>query len=389
MRVLFVQPFGMEGGLGSSQIFRSLIANAPCTIATMVYGLNPPKPWGDMEEIFIRERPCLGRIERSRLAGVAKLSRAFTWQSSQKKMHQAMSAWNPGHIHAHIHGTGFIHAVEWCQIHKVPFSACVHDDIRHLTSDDPWKKSIEQAAANAWRQASSRFVISPEIGMEYSRRYGAREWIQVTDGVDSFPAGSKQEVPGRLHLYFAGGMNVPYEPNFLAVQQGLKKLQSSNPEIHPRFLLRGGRRIRGEDPGAPPLEPLPFAPHETVLKDLNEVDVLYLPLSIDPAFSNFAKFSLSTKMVSYLASGLPIFYHGPEDSAAYRLLSHYRACAACFSNDPDQILDALRDAQTRRSELVENALRLAREKFHLPEIRNRFWSAIQCPLPNHSPHGNS
>lgn len=300
-----------------------------------------------------------------------------------------MSAWKPDHVHAHVHGTGFIHAIEWCQIHGVPFSACVHDDVQHLASDDPWKKSIEQAAGNAWRAAANRFVISPEIGVEYSRRYGSRDWIQITDGVDSFPNGLRPEAPGRLNLYFAGGMNIPYEPNFLAVQQALKKLRGCDPAASPRFLLRGGRRIRGEDPGAPPLEPLPFAPHATVLEDLNAMDILYLPLSIDPAFSNFAKFSLSTKMVSYLAAGLPIFYHGPKDSASHSLLSQYRACAACFSNDPDQIFDALCDAQACRLELVENALRLAREKFQLPEIRNRFWSAIQCPLPTHSPHGNS
>ena len=367
----------MMGGLGSSQIFRSLVADAPCTIGTLVYGVNPPPPWGGGREIFIQERPHLGRIERSRLAGMAKFTRILTWQYSRRKMHRAITAWMPDHVHAHIHGTGFIHAFEWCQLHRVPFSACVHDDIRHLTLDDPWKKFIEEQAGGAWRAAANRFVISPEIGAEYSQRYGNREWQQVTDGMERFPADARPEVPGRWNLYFAGGMNVPYEPNFLAVQQALKKLEQCGEGLRPRFILRGGRRLAGEDSTAPSLEPLPFGSREDVLGDLENADVLYLPLSIHPAFQNFAKFSLSTKMVGFLASGLPIFYHGPAESAVYRLLSQYSACAACFTNDPEEILHAILEAKKRRAEIVANAVLLGRERFQLADIRKRFWSAIQ------------
>lgn len=378
MRVLFVQPFGMEGGLGSSQIFQSLLRGAPCQTGMLVYGLDPPLEPPSRDNLFIRERPHLGRIERSRLAGLANFSRILTWKSSRNRMQRTMSAWNPSHVHAHIHGTGFIHAAEWCAAKRVPFSACIHDDIRHLASGDPWKGFIERRAGDAWRLAANRFVVSPEIGEEYSRRYGRRKWLQVTDGLEKFPEGPRPLVQGRLNLYFSGGMNVPYEPNFLATQQGLKRLAAQEPGLGIRFVLRGGRRISREDPGAPPMEPLPYAPRSKIQRDLELADVLYLPLSIDGKFSNFAKFSLSTKMVGYLASGLPIFYHGPAESAAHRLLSEYGACSACFSNDPQEILEAVRRAVERRTELVANALRLAREKFELAGIRHRFWSAIQA-----------
>lgn len=365
------------GGLGSSQIFRSLIAAAPCTTGTLVYGVSQPPPWDGGREIFIRERLHLGRIERSRLAGMAKFTRILTWQYSRRKMHRAISTWQPDHVHAHIHGTGFIHAVDWCQLHRVPFSVCVHDDIRHLALEDPWKNFIEKRAAEAWRAAANRFVISPEIAAEYSQRYGKRDWLQVTDGIQHFPRGPRQEVPGRWNLYFAGGMNVPYEPNFLAVQQALKKLGTSSGAIQPRFILRGGRKLAGEDSSAPPLEPLPFGSQEDVARDMDEADVLYLPLSIDSAFQNFAKFSLSTKMVGFLASGLPIFYHGPAESAVYRLLSQYNACAACFTNDPEEILHAILTAKKRRAEIAANAVLLGRERFQLSDIQKKFWSKIQ------------
>jgi hypothetical protein len=389
MRVAFVQVSGMAFPGGSFRVFQNLLAGANVEAASFVYGFErPDRPW-QSPEFFVRERLHFGRLEHTRIAPWLAHARWLSWRYSGQKLAKALTGWRPSHVHAHLQGNGFIHAMDWCSAHAVPFSVCVHDDIRHLTKGDPWASFIEQKVAQAWQTANNRFVISEEIGMEYSARYGVKTWEQVTDGLGEVRTSPREVTPDRINLYFAGAVNIPYEQNIKALQQALKIYQARNPATSASITLRGGRHFIWEDANAPRIEVRPFGSPGDVQNDLEGADIVYLPLSIDPAFSNFAKFSLSTKMVSYLASGLPIFYHGPEDSAAYRLLSRNRACAACFSNDPVQILDALHEAQNRRAQLVGNALRLAREKFQLSEIRNRFWSAIQGPLPTHSPHGNS
>jgi hypothetical protein len=105
-------------------------------------------------------------------------------------------------------------------------------------------------------------------------------------------------------------------------------------------------------------------------------DVLYLPLSLDAQFANFARFSLSTKLITYLGSGLPILYHGPEESAANRLLATHRAGMGCHSLDPDEIAKSLEGVLEKRTSLVENALRLAQKEFPLEKIRLRFHSSL-------------
>lgn len=362
---------------GSFRIFQNLLDGSGIQAKSFVYGVEPPRIKWESDEVFVSERIRFGSLERTRFAPFLAFARIFSWFQSKQKFKKELSFFKPDHVHIQIHGNGFIHAVEWCKTNGIPFSACVHDDIQHLTRGDPWNKFIERQVGKAWREAANRFVISPEIGKEYSRRYGRREWLQVTDGLEEIPDGPRPQVQERCNIYFAGGMNVPYEPNFLAVQQALKTLASGEQKTLPRFILRGGRRIAGEDPLAPPLEPLPFGSREDVARDMEQADLLYLPLSIEAKFSNFAKFSLSTKMVRYLASGLPIFYHGPKESAVNRLLSKYGACAACFSNEPQEILEAIHQALNRRAELVASALRLGREKFQLVEIRQRFWGAIK------------
>ena len=377
MRVLFVQMFGMRDEGGSSRIFSTLIKQGEGAVGVLVHGLHPPRLRFSDAEFFVKERITFGRLERSRFASDLAIFRVFSWRKSRREIFNLLSRWRPDCVHAHIHGLGFKHAFDWCRLHHVPYSLSVHDDIRHLAAFDLWKDRIESWTAEAWREASTRFVISPEMGDEYSRRYGKRDWIQVTDGLDTIAPEPRPRAPKRLHVYFAGGLNVHYEPSFLAFQQGLKLFSREHPDWQVRFIVRGGRRLSGEDEAAPPIEVLPFGSQEEVLNDLGSVDLLYLPLSIDPQYANFAKFSLSTKMITYLGSGLPIFYHGPREAAAFQLLQKNHACFSCHSNDPQAISSALKNVELERSQTIENALQLGRRDFQIAEIRNRFWSALK------------
>lgn len=379
-RILFVQPFGMNGKAagGSSKIYRSLISNAPADIGVLVYGVFPPELSRAEDQWFIRERATLGRLEHSRFATWTWRTRTLSWKSSGAKVARSISEWRPDHVHLHLHGVGFIHAARWCRKHKVAFSVSVHDDIRHLVAGDYWAEFIEEEAGKAWAGASNRFVISKEMGEEYSARYGARPWMQITDGLapDAIAGTPRAGTRNRLIVYFAGAVNWPYEPNIRAMQQALKLYRDEHPGNSVRMVLRGGRHFKWEDASAPEIEVRPFGTPAEVDADMHEVDVLYLPLSIDPLYRNFAKFSLSTKMVTYLGAGLPILYHGPAEAAAAKLLTEAGASAVCTSNNPQEILHALGSCIRQKETIVRNALRLADERFRLEPIREAFWSAI-------------
>lgn len=380
-RILFVQNFEMQGqaGGGSSKIFRSLVDQAPAEVDVAVYGVCPPKQHREKGEFFVRERRTLGRLEHTRLAPyVRSMMRATSWKSSGEALFRLMTHQRPNHVHLHIHGLGFIHAARWCRLNNVGFSVSIHDDIRHQCPGPFWTDFSERATARAWTDAANRFVISPEMGEEYSRRYGEKPWVQITDGLlpGAIASGPREAAKERMSVYFAGAVNLPYEPNFHALQQALKLYQKEHATHSVRLILRGGRHFAWEDPLAPKIEVRPFGGTQEVEKDFADADVLYLPLSMDPAFKNFAQFSLSTKMVTYLGAGIPILYHGPTDSAAYALLGRTRACLACSSNSPEPIRQTLEAVAEKGKETVVSALRLANRKFALSEIRERFWTAI-------------
>jgi len=124
---------------------------------------------------------------------------------------------------------------------------------------------------------------------------------------------------------------------------------------------------------------LPFSSESDVENDLAEIDLLYLPLPFGVENEFFVRFSLSTKMVTYLASGIPILFHGPKNSAACALLSEADAALNFNSLDAELLAQLLsKTLQTPKAleSFVEKSLALARWRFRLEDQQKRFWSAI-------------
>jgi hypothetical protein len=81
-------------------------------------------------------------------------------------------------------------------------------------------------------------------------------------------------------------------------------------------------------------------------------------------------------MVTYLGSGLPIIYHGPQDAAAGNLLSNSDASIALTSLDPNLIFKVLDVPDRSLEKLVENALNLAQSQFMLSDVQSKFWNVL-------------
>jgi hypothetical protein len=118
------------------------------------------------------------------------------------------------------------------------------------------------------------------------------------------------------------------------------------------------------------------------------MDFLYLPLPFGEKYQSFSRYSLSTKMVTYLGSGLPIIYHGPEDAAAGKLLSNANAGIFLTSLDPNLISKALYDLDRSLEKLVENALNLAKSQFMLSDVQSRFWTILNSHIDRKDCHAH-
>jgi hypothetical protein len=92
---------------------------------------------------------------------------------------------------------------------------------------------------------------------------------------------------------------------------------------------------------------------------------------------HFFKFSMSTKMIGYLAAPGAILYHGPLDSAAARLLAESDAAMLVESLNPRNLVEQIPLLKMVGPGLSKNAKHLARTHFSLSENRSRFWRGTE------------
>jgi hypothetical protein len=102
-----------------------------------------------------------------------------------------------------------------------------------------------------------------------------------------------------------------------------------------------------------------------------------MPIPFGKEHENFARYSVSTKMVTYAGSGIPILYHGPTTSAVFDILSENKAANFLTCLSPEEIARSLADLMnSERAEAAANALDLARREFMLADQTRKFWGTI-------------
>lgn len=376
--VLFIQPFSVGHMTGGSRILRSVIEAAPVKVASICTGFcKTLEPNALCDEQLERFRPPLGRLDRTRFAHLGGWVEFLCSPLFRKRLKARVSKINPRAIHLVPHSWGdFAVAHRVADELGIPVHASFHDDFAYTACGHPLKSRLLRQLGELWRNSETRFVICDELGAEYSRRYGQRDYLLHTDGTEVVH--SKMAISSSCKdptMYFMGMMNQPYVANVRKAAEALRVLEKISGGC-PQFTLR----THGYLPEQGELtKVMPFAPESVVCEELRNHDLLYLPLPFGKEYEGLWKYGFSTKMVSYLASGTPILYHGPLEAAAGQYLAKNEAAICLHTMEPDvmasTMLEALNDREKLRK-LSENASRIATRDFDATMLRERFWGAV-------------
>ncbi len=174
-----------------------------------------------------------------------------------------------------------------------------------------------------------------------------------------------------------GLFHMGYERNLGALLRGIAIVEREHPSSIVTMTLRC-EHVRAQVlAAAPRVRVLPFADEAQVQRDMQQADLLYMPIPFGEEHENFARYSLSTKMITYAGSGVPILYHGPTKSVAYDLLKKHRAAVTITTLDPEEIARAFVALSVgQRAEVASNALGLAEREFMLDDQARKFWGTI-------------
>lgn len=381
--VLFVQPFSLGSAGGGARILRALLGQAPLEWHSICSSPERPKAWPN--ETHIRSRPSWGKIERSRLAMLPRMTMSIFVSGFRRRLRAFCSKRNVRAIHAIPHsGLDFYDAHWVATTLRLPFFLHVHDDFAYSSRGYVSPPRANVAMQSAWCGAEARFVISDRLGEEYRRRYGARDFITVTDGLENVAPAPVVRPPNELRIYFMGLFHLEYEENLRSLCEACERVGRLRPSLRVSITMRCGA-LRSEVMRAAhgTIHVRPFGTEADVHRDLDQADLLYLPLPFGQRFEPLVRFSFSTKLITYLGSGLPILYHGPQTSAVYEMLFQYAAALFSSSLDVEAMAETLCQVCAEPDTVAKvsaNALTLARSRFMLEDQRARFWNVLAQTL---------
>jgi glycosyltransferase involved in cell wall biosynthesis len=378
--IIFVQPFGLTTAGGGARILRALLTDSPLPFSVVRTSPEPPKAPRTSNELHLPLRPYFGRIERTRFSAAPEKIAPLFRPLFRRRLRNVCRRQRACAIHSIPHAClDFYDSYLIARELRLPFFLQVHDDFRYSSKGRLAEADADAALGEVWGAADLRFVISRQLGDEYCRRYGVREFITVTDGIATVTSEPRTIAAEKLRIYFMGLFHIGYEANLRILVAAITRLRAERPALELSLTMRCGELRSHLTEGVDGVRILPFGSEADVRADLENADLLYLPLPFGTEFEHFTTLSLSTKLVTYLGSGLPIVYHGPSNSAGCQLLQEHRAAFLVTSKDAAAMamtLDSVSTDPAAARAVTVRALELARSQFMLADQRRKFWDAI-------------
>ena len=222
-----------------------------------------------------------------------------------------------------------------------------------------------------WNKADRRLMISKELGEEYLRLFGDKDFETITDGVSEEELSAPNTVvPPTVTIYFAGLLHLQYLPLFEVLADALHLLSQQGFSF--TLVLRGTQHVSFLENKAFKTEyRRDFISDKEIKEELDSATILYLPIQF--MVSDFYLYSLSTKMISYLGGAGSILYHGPSESAACNLLKKTNSGICCTSLDVNELAESIKQVLNDKGNVSANAKVLAQKEFSLRKIQQRFW----------------
>lgn len=282
------------------------------------------------------------------------------------------------------HGFGWLAAADFAAQRKLPLHVMVHDDWPRVADVKPaFREWIDERFASVYRQARTRFCVSPAMRAAYQERYGVSAEViypmRARDAVEfDAPPARVARNGGPFTIAFAGSIN---SGGYI---QALLSLQASLSSIGGRLLIFGplaaaeAQRAGLQDPHTTVRGLLSATELVTCLRE--EADALFVPMSFAPQDRTNMTLAFPSKLADCTAVGLPLLIYGPAYCSAVTWARANEGVAEVVDTNEGLTLSAavarLAADPSRRLALAKRALEVGRQYFAHDAVQQIFDRAI-------------
>lgn len=365
MKLLSLQPGSLYTNGGAGRVLRRLYARHEKEVTSLYVSTTGLKYKGSIPEISVNSSPLQKPWMRWKLRSFfAYLRDDFFRNVTSNKIKKQVAEIDFDVLHIINHGPYSCVLVDDLVSKNKKLWVSFHD---HFSLCSTWED-----CNTLWNKADRRLMISPELGREYQRIFGEKAYELITDGVGqeeiSVPKIIDPNKP--IKIYFGGLLHLDYLPLFKVLANALDELSKANLKFV--LILRGTQKIEFLENRSFQLEYRhDFVDDSQIKVEQDQSDILYLPMKFNSP--DFYLYSLSTKMIGYLGASGVLLYHGPKDSAVANLLLSNDCAISCTSLQVDEMVNSIKQAIINDNSHSLNAKKLAKEKFSINIIQDRFW----------------
>jgi glycosyltransferase involved in cell wall biosynthesis len=293
------------------------------------------------------------------------------------------SGFKPEAILTVTHGYSWITAARLAQKLAVPLHLICHDDWPRIAMiADALRNWLDAKFGRVYRQANSRFCVSPFMVEAYERRYTVRGVVLYPSRApDCRVFASPPERLGRNdHRFtcaFAGTVNYA---GYVELLNGLAKTLR---DVDGQLLIfgpLGAQQARAMGLTEANMEVRGLLNSAKLIMRLREEgDALFVPMSFAAAAKANMQISFPSKLADYTAAGVPLLICGPDYCSAVRWARENPGVAEVIMNeDPAELATAvnrLRDP-AHRIALAKTALQKGDQFFSHAAAEKVFLQAL-------------
>ncbi len=281
------------------------------------------------------------------------------------------------------HGYGWLAAARFAHQRRVPLHLIIHDDWPRVANlPPPFDTWLDRQFRRVYRQAASRFCVSPFMQENYAARYGVPGTVlypsRALNGpvFDAPPERLKQSGPG-LTCAYGGTINSE------GYARPLRLLAQALANVGGRLLLFGPTnaeqaRQMGLDRSNVELRGM-VKSAELIHRLRDEADALFVPMSSTPWDRQNMMHGFPSKLTDYTAIGVPLLILGPEYCSAIRWARENPGVTELVEGeDAAKLAESLKRLAdpARRFELGARALELGNKYFSHEAVESVFFGAV-------------
>jgi glycosyltransferase involved in cell wall biosynthesis len=293
------------------------------------------------------------------------------------------------------HGYSWLTAAAFAEERGLPLHLILHDDwLPGLRALPALKPQAERWFGQYYRQAVSRFCVSPGMCEQYRQKFGVSGTVLYPSRAADCP--DFEQPPARVAgnlarptVVYAGTVNGSGQID------ALREMAEVLMPLRGRLLIYGPlTQSRAKKVGLtlPNMELCGLIKsHELIARLREEADLLYVPMSFDGTDRINMEVSFPSKLTDYTATGIPLLIRGPAYCSAIRWARENPGVAEIVGDESaaglKTAIEHLVKNPDYRMKLARNALEIGRSFFSHDAIINvierEFTS--DCSFPSMQP----